>query len=409
MEGDPAQDASQFDYPGGTAYYPNRLAGDWIKHLIRTTQPLVEKMTLFWHNHFATGLDKVGNPRLMHLQNQLFRKYALGNFRQLLHEIAMDPAMLIWLDGVENTKQAPNENFAREVMELFALGPGNYTEKDVQEGARAFTGWTLTEIVNPDCVRYRDPFRFDVNTHDYGMKTFLGVTGRLNGHQVIEIILQQPAAPRFLAKKLLRYFVTDDPDDAMVERTARSLLLYDWEIRPVLRSLFESDFFQSDRAPFALIKSPVEYVVGFCKQLSIADPNGDTLAQWTKLMGQELFNPPSVKGWGSGLQWINNFTYLTRYNFVQDRLRQKDSLTTDALIDIARQNDSTRPEEAAGNFAQRLGPLPVFADEINQLSTYLQTDSNLKQTTFTLDSPTSDTKLRGLIQLLAALPQYHRN
>src|SRR5262249_36923965 len=159
----------------------------------------------------------------------------------LLHAVAIDPAMLIWLDGILNTRAAPNENFGRELMELFSLGPGNYSEKDVQEAARAFTGWGLVTTQIFDFTRYEETFRFDVAAHDFGLKRFLGVTGRLNGHQVIDIVLRQPAAPRFLARKLLRFFVYDDPEPELVEATAQVLLKNGWEIRPTLRFILESD------------------------------------------------------------------------------------------------------------------------------------------------------------------------
>lgn len=406
LSGDAAQDASRFEYPGSVAYNTDYLAGAWLEHLVRSTKPLHEKMVLFWHNHFATAYSKVQDPLMMYHQNVLFRQNALGNFRDLLHGVATNPAMLIWLDGILNFKESPNENFAREVMELFSLGPDNYTETDVHQSGRAFTGWGLATTKIFDFVRYEEIFQFDVNEHDFGLKTFLGKQGHLDGHQVIEVILQQPAAPTFLAGKLLNYFVTPNPDPALVDRVAGVLVRNDWEVRPAVQFILESDEFWSPAARYALIKSPVEYVVGFAKQLEIANPPGTTLARFTRLMGQELFNPPSVKGWTGGRQWLNSFTYLMRFNFASAMLQRRQSLDDYHLAQPLVENHATSSDAVVDWYLDLLGPLALTGSERDVLLSYLQGNKG-PEAFLLLNYATIDSKVRGLIQLIAATPYYH--
>lgn len=290
----------------------------WIEAMLRSAYPLRERMTLFWHALFTSGQRDVRNSYHMYIQNTLFRREAAGNFRRLLHAVSKDPAMLEYLDNNRNRKQHPNENFAREVMELFTLGVGHYTEKDIQEAARAFTGWTFAG----------NHFRYDLRQHDTGEKRFLGRAGNFDGDQVLDIILEQPAASRHLAARLFATFAHEHPSPAVVEGLARTLRESGWELRPVLKRLFLSRAFYSPKAMGTRIKGPVELLVGLSRSLDM-DPRKTTgLSLLAAGLGQALMEPPNVKGWAGGRAWITTSSLLHRYNVCgalvglpQDRLR----------------------------------------------------------------------------------------
>lgn len=304
----PAYPDPELLYDDKRRYYASVMW--WLDRMLRTKQPLVEKMTLFWHGHFATSIRKVP-PIMMVQQINLFRSQALGNFRSLLLAVAQDPAMLIWLDNRQNFKAHPNENFAREVMELFALGLGNYTEDDVKNAARAFTGWTLDKNQN---------FIVRRNLHDDGVKTFLGQTGPFDGHDIINIILAQPVHSRYLCRKLLEYFVYSDPEPELIEGLARVYVLSGYDIAHVVGTILRSNVFHSTRAYRALPKSPVEFTIGLYRYLGIATVPPDTPG-WLARMGQEPLAPPSVKGWDGGPAWISTATLLARFNLVNKLVR----------------------------------------------------------------------------------------
>jgi uncharacterized protein (DUF1800 family) len=257
----------------------------WLYRMLHTSRPLQEKMTLFWHGHFATAQYKVNNATYMQQQNETLRQHALGNFKDLVTAIAKDPAMLIWLDGNTNRKGAPNENFARELMELFTLGLGNYTEDDVKAGARAFTGWNLN--------RQQGAFAFNKNQHDDGEKTFRGVTGNLNGDDIIANVVADPATAKRLATKLFAFFAYDNPDPAVVQPFADIYLKSNFEIKPVVQAILLSDEFYSAASFTKHVKSPVEYVVGTIKQLG-GQVRERSLAPVLRQLGQDLADPP---GW----------------------------------------------------------------------------------------------------------------
>ena len=276
----------------------------WLTEMLVTPSPLTEKMTLFWHNHFVSSQQKVRSPQLMYRQNVLLRRHALGNFGDLLYDIARDPAMVIYLDSASNRKGQPNENFAREVMELFTLGEGNYTERDVKEAARAFTGWG----VDPD----RGEFVFRPRARDDGVKTVLGRTGNFDGDAVLGILLAQPQTAELVAAKLWREFVSPNPDSGEVRRIARVLRESDYELRPALRALLTSDAFYAPESRAVLIKSPVELVVGTLRQFSFTTGEPLPFVLGVAALGQNLFAPPNVRGWPGGEAWINSTTLLGR-------------------------------------------------------------------------------------------------
>jgi uncharacterized protein (DUF1800 family) len=287
------------------------LRGWWIGEMLSTPSPLTERMTLFWHNHFVSSQQKVKLAELMYRQNVTLRAQALGNFGAMLHAVARDPAMIVYLDSAQNRKGAANENFARELMELFTLGEGNYGESDVKEAARAFTGWSLD--------RERGEFVFRRAVHDYGSKTVLDRTGNFDGDDVIDILLAQPSTAEFVSRKLWREFVSPDPDAAEVKRIAARFRDSGYDIKTALYAVLISDAFYARENRGTLFKSPVDLVVGTLRQFGMHP--GDTIpfAVAAAGMGQNLFSPPNVRGWPGQEAWINTSSLLARKQFL-DRL-----------------------------------------------------------------------------------------
>jgi uncharacterized protein (DUF1800 family) len=287
----------------------------WIYLILNSRLPLREKMTLFWHNHFATSIAKVQRPIMMYNQNLTLRQHALGKFRPLLLDISRDPAMLVWLDSNSNVKGKPNENFARELMELFSLGVGNYTEADIREAARAFTGWQTED----------NQFEFDEGLHDGGAKTVFGHKGNWNGDDIVRLVLDKPVAARFLVRKLYRFLISENaqPPDALLEPLAGAFRQSDYDIGALVKTMLSSRHFFSDHAYRQRIKSPVEFVIGTVRALwrNESDDVGAVppaaLVADLDNMGQELFAPPNVKGWIGGRAWLNSATILARHNFAQ--------------------------------------------------------------------------------------------
>lgn len=282
-----------------------RLGLWWANRMLTTRRPLEEKLTLFWHGHFATGENKVRDSRMMHQQNLMFRANASGSFRGLLVGLLQDPAMLVYLDNGENIKTHPNENFGRELLELFTMGVGNYSERDVREAARAFTGWTNDVLV----------FKLDASQHDAGEKTFLGRTGPLGGEDIIDIILAQPVTAEFVAAKLYRFFVRDEIAGAVKTELGRTFRDTGYQVKPVLKRIFLSKDFYSEPSMATQIKSPVHLVVSTYKKMGLQDvPTIPDFGRMTGSLGQTLFDPPNVAGWAGGRTWITPSTLLERGN-----------------------------------------------------------------------------------------------
>jgi uncharacterized protein (DUF1800 family) len=300
----------------------------WTAEMLSTPSPFTEKMTLFWHNHFSTSQQKVNVAELMFRQNALLRKHALGNFAVMLRDVAKDPAMLIYLDGAQNRKGAPNENFAREVMELFTLGQGNYTEQDIKEVARALTGWGADMEVGE--------FRFRRPQHDDGMKTIFGQTGRFSGDDVITMLLKRDETAEFIVGKLWLEFVSPEPNTATVKRIAAVWRDASYEIKPMLRALLLADEFWNQKHRAVLVKSPVELVIGSLRQFQFEVEDPAPFAVIMRQLGQDLFGPPNVKGWPGGEAWLNTTTLLARKGFL-NRLFRADEMgqpaTAATLID----------------------------------------------------------------------------
>jgi len=408
----------------------------WFTRMVYTRRPFEEKMTLFWHNHFATSASKTGDL-FIYNQNRTFRDHALDQFDSLLLRTAQDPAMLLWLDGVTNVRGKPNENFARELQELFTMGINdvvtgeqNYTENDVKEIARTFTGWKFFHPPN-------DPnpfsFQFVVNPpeHDNTTKIIYAGTqwehsGNLDGSDVIGIICGRRATARYLVKKLFEFFVypltSNAADKATIEKFADVYFARNHSIRELVRAIFTSDEFFSQRARFALVKSPVELIVGSVRMVGARynpgtsareNASNNTLAAFSIFLGQDLFNPPDVSGWKLNLGWINTSTLLNRFTYA-DLLavsRTADPsvpglwITHEQLRSLAKKNS----KKTVKRMLSTLGPLEVEGDVIAALRQYLESDDQGNAAGFVITDFTLDKKVRGLIHLIMCLSEYQLN
>ena len=365
----------------------------WLDRMIATPAPLQEKMTLFWHGHFTTAAIQKGvTPAEVLAQNALFRSYALGNARELTQAVAVDPAMLKYLDNVHNEAAHPNENFARELMELYTLGIGNYTEADVREAARAWTGLRVRRLTGEVFVNRR--------LHDDGSKTFLGRTGNFAGTDVVNIIFEQPATARFLATKLLAFFVYEDPEPELVAAVGNLLHAHDYELAPVLSALFSSNVFYSDRAYRALVKSPVEFVVGSYRLFGVPQVAPATLAALQR-MTQILFYPPNVKGWPGGSAWINSSTVLARENFASALMTGSGATGSAGWLLASGPGD---PTVAAETLARTIVQGDASPASLAKLEAYLRGADSAHNGA--LSSENFEQRMRGGAYLTMAMPAY---
>lgn len=291
-----------------------RLKRWWMLHLLQTDTPVNEHMTLFWHNHFTSSLEKVEQPNLMLNQNKLFRDNAMGNFRTLLHKVARDPAMLIYLDGSENVKGSPNENFARELLELFTVGRGHYNENDIKAAAIAFTGWGVD--------RNHGKYVYDAKKHDSRPVVFMGQKGRFSGDQIIDIILEKPRTAEYIAEKFWKEFVSDAPPDyRYIKRWGATFRKSNYNIKTLYSAVLNSEAFWSPRYKGTLTKSPIDLVVGTLRALPFPKLPDTELVHISQLLGQDLFDPPTVKGWAGGNDWIDTQTLLVRTSLLNKLTR----------------------------------------------------------------------------------------
>jgi len=333
----------------------------WIYRMINSERPLEEKVALMWHDVFATGDSKVGNNPMMRTHYEMLRDYGLGNFRNLLLALAKDPAMIYWLDQQMNHAEAPNENFGRELLELFSMGIGNYTEEDVKECARAFTGWTKSQTIPRYPNGFFDSeFIFREEDHDNGPKTFLGETGNFNGDDIIDIIVKQPATAQFVAAQIYDFFVSDDPDAARIDDIARVFIESEYVISDVLRFVFNSDFFKESR--FNKVKSPAELVVGTAilagRHQTPYEFGLTKMATATKNMGQDLLNPPTVEGWHTGREWIDSSYLVERINFSSKMIGDiKAPGTSKMLARISTNKVSMTPDELLDACLSEMGKI----------------------------------------------------
>ena len=365
---------------------PQQLAAWWTYVLIHTHHPTLERMSLLWHGHFATGAEKVLDAVLMLEQNRLLRRHALGDWRPLVHEISRDPAMLIYLDSATNRKAHPNENFARELMELFCLGEGNYSEKDVQELARCFTGWEIK----------LGRFRFNRFQHDTGMKTILGKHGTFPEGESVDWILEQPHAARFVAGKLFRQFICDEPapPESLIEPLAKELREQDWQIGRVLQRILTSQLFYSEHALGRKVRSPVDLAIGLLRSLD-GSANTRQLASDLQQNGQGLFFPPNVKGWDGGRTWINSSTILGRANMMGRLLADDKTRFGGGKLDEYFANlGASKPEDVVDRACELLLAVP------------LSTPAREGLVDLCRKSPNTSRAYTEMIHALATLPEY---
>ena len=380
----------------------------WVTRMIQTPRPLEEKMTLFWHGHFATSYRTIENSYHMYQQNRMLRGLALGNFGDMLRAIIRDPAMLRYLNNNQNRKQSPNENLAREIMELFSLGEGNYTERDIKEGARALTGYTYTD----------DAFSYNKNQHDEGSKRILGINGNLDGDGFANAILRSPNCAPFICAKLYKYFVADISTDtrelegaqrSVVKALSQTMQSSRYEIKPVMRKLLLSRHFYDPSVMGNKIKSPVDLIVGAVRSLNTPVRNMVVLTNAIDTMGQSLFLPPSVKGWDGGRAWINTSTLFTRQNtlvymltgeMAQSNRRNADRTPYDPRMLVSCMNDpridGDPPDDLIANQLMDLvlGHRPYGAAE------------HLVSAAHKVDQPASSDGIRTMLLLTTSMPEY---
>jgi uncharacterized protein (DUF1800 family) len=338
----------------------------WLTRMMFTARPLQERMALFWHDHFATSVNKVYIGIVLP-QIELFRRLALGSFADLCVHVAKDPAMLTWLDNYTSRKEHPNENFGRELLELFTLGRGNYAESDVQAAARAFTGWTLDEA-KLTFYTYRDDW------HDHDPKTFLGETGDWNGEDIVRIICSRPAHARFMAAKLFAWFAYDDAEPEVIERLADIYLNSHTDVRELVRAILTAPEMYSPRAMGTKIKSPIDFVIMAARQLGLTTDVPDAI-DFLSVQGQVPYEPPNVAGWPGGRSWIGSSPLLGRMGFAER-----------AVLDFAPGSDGAGIVDA---LLHRLGPLSVSAAVRQQLIDYVG----------------GGARIRGLAQMILSLPE----
>lgn len=392
---------------------------NWMYTLLNTKRPLEEKMTLFWHHVFATGNSKVDNYDQVLAQIDMFRRQGMGNYRDLLVSLAKDPAMIYWLDNNENHKDAVNENWGRELLELFSMGQGNYTEKDVREASRAFTGWTMAVKI-PRLPYGRFPWQFEyiAEDHDDTEKEFLGHKGNLNGEDIIDIVVQQPACGRFVARHLYNFFVADEPqvpswkineprDPQAVEALATTFKNSNYNMTEVLRTLFTSDSFKNAR--FAKIKSPAELVVGTLRMVGGAEmprPNyGEDIAMQPTYMGQDLLNPPSVEGWHTGVEWINSGSLMSRINFAAQMVGNTDLPGVQAMVSRIKAKGTLQPAEFVDCCLDLMGPLDVGEGTREELMAQAQDGGALRWDT-AAEVEASTARVGEMLQLIVAMREY---
>jgi len=372
-----------------------RVQDWWAHRLVNTRQPLQERVALMWHDHFATGGGKVP-PARMHRQINLFRTRGLGSFRTLLVEVGRDPAMLLWLDGNASNKRGPNENYAREVMELFTLGIGNYEERDVKELARCFTGWRIDG----------EGSRRDKGAFDAGEKTLFGRRGKFDDADACDLLLGHPACAPFVARKLLAEFVHPRPLPEHVEHYAGRLKANDWQIAATLREIVASRLFFSDWAYRAKIKSPADLVIGGMYALG-AGGNAAFAREQMNRMGMSLLFPPTVKGWDGEAQWINSNTVLQRFNFGLDLVRQRDNefFQKTRFDEYLKRHDLTTAERVVDHYAQTLldGDL---GDGRARLVDYMNRNEKNEPAKFEPKGNAVRSKVKGVLHLMMGTPEF---
>ena len=368
----------------------------WFHRMIHTPFPAQERLALFWHDHFATSAGKVGRADWMHDQIELFRTQGKGSFRDMLIAVGRQPAMLRWLDGHASHKNSPNENYAREILELFTMGVDQYTEKDIQELARAFTGWLING----------NEGRFDPNRFDEGEKTVFGETAAFNDESAVDLILKQDRAGKFVAGRLLQCYVHPNPREEHVAHFAQRLRDHNWVIGEVLKEILKSKLFYSDWAYRSRIKEPVELLVGACLALD-GKPRADWCRSMTERMGQKLLYPPDVSGWKGNTQWINANTVMVRFRFGHDMAQQGfQEFVSGPMFQYLEKHQLNTPDKILNEYSRLLLDNEVPAEIRGKLLDYITRDMQNQPADFKFDYNTVQHKVRGMVQLMTASPQF---
>ena len=391
-DGEPEVDTAALYRYHPDAERPFRLPNgmEWLYRMVTTQRPLEEKMALFWHQVFATGENKVESVYEIAQQIKMFREHGLGNYRELLVSLAQNPAVLYWLDNQENHKRAPNENWGRELMELFSMGIGNYTEKDVYEASRAFTGWAFDTKIHwllwgPHLWNYE----FHAEDHDATDKTLFGHSGNLDGADVIDLIVQQPSCHVFIARHLNNFFVADEPqvpawpiepprDPEAIRDICDVFVKSDYNLKSVLRAIFTSDFFKE--ASFKRVRNPAEVFAGTLRvtgSFPEPHPGWNNISLEPSYMGQQLYDPPSVEGWHTGHEWINSGAFVQRVNFMADQLGDT---SLPGVQDIIRRIASSNgkgmsPDQLVDGCLEQMGPLQVKDSTRSELIDFVQSET----------------------------------
>ena len=372
---------------------PNAPGQNWLYRMATTSAPLREKMALFWHGIFATGYAKVIHGKALSDQTRMFRTFGMGSFKDLLIQLSKDPAMIIWLDNQDNHNGAINENFGRELLELFTMGVGNYTERDIKECARAFTGWTIANREYMELRSQRDSdwpygriawhFKYHPEDHDDGEKEFLGQRGRFNGEDIIHIICQQEATARFISRHLYSFFVSDEPpvpewrytpptNPEAIDELTRVYFDSNYDISAMLKALFNSSYFQSQDSWYSKVKSPVELVAGVLRLTGEFNrPRREIIDRYfqASYMGQFLNNPPSVEGWHQGTDWLDTGTLVERVNFASQQIGDSTKPGIQAMIEriASTPNNVASPENLISVCLEEMGVISVEEDTMRVL------------------------------------------
>ena len=393
---------------------------EWTYRMINTKRPLEEKIALFWHQIFVTGHAKCEYPKQQTIEFDMFRRDGLGKFDNLLQGLAKDPAMMFYLDNCMSHKDAINENWGRELLELFSMGVGmdgqvNYTEDDVKECARAFTGWTVTNsIPRYPYGKYEAKFIYDSNDHDFGEKTFLGETGNWNGEDIINIVAKQAGTARFISRHLYNFFVSDEPqvpawqntspgDPATIKSLEDEYFRTNYDIRSMLRVLFKSDAFKNSR--FTKVKSPTETVVGTMRlvgDFSMPKPGMNAMSLNIRYMGQDLMNPPTVEGWHTGREWIDSGTLVERINFTADAVGNTSHPGVQSIIQrLGAQGPTITAEQLVDGCLDMLGAYVLADVTRNELLALAKADGDLRTGT-----PEFETRVGQMLQSIVATTEY---
>ena len=401
----------------------------WLYRIISTSAPLQEKVVLFWHGVFATAYSKVTQGKVLMDQMRMFRSHGAESLSALLLELSRDPAMILWLDNNDNHSGAINENFGRELLELFSMGVGNYSEQDIKECARAFTGWTLANTKYTEVLARRNSiwpygkiawrYEYKPEDHDDGEKEFLEEKGRFNGEDIIDIICRQEATARFIARHMYHFFVADEPpvaqwpykpprDSEAIEQLTRTYFDSDYDIRSMLRVLFNSEFFRSEESWYAKIKSPAELVAGVLRLTGeFQNPRREILDRNYQMgyMGQQLLNPPTVEGWHQGLEWIDTGTLVERLNFATQQLGNVENPGVEAMIEEIANNgyETGSPEGLVDACLDQLGAISVSEETHSALVDFAARKGGLDRAEGEVRS-----RVAELFQVVTAAPEFQR-